>query len=1591
MAPLLVAIVVVFAVAAGGLFIFLEHRRIQEKFISQKATVQREFQVDIENQARGLAAAAKVLGRDAMVQKALAERHVDHLLARFQPLFEDLRQELQITHFKFLGPDRVCLVRLHRPEVHGDVDQRYTTLEAERTGKTAWGIEVGQTGNFQEIPSFTLRVAQPVFQDGRLTGYVVLGKEIEATWELGYERFEGKSVIVLYKDRLDRRWWEAGMRRLGREPDWDSLPEAIIQQASPGLPPDVLDTLARWNIRDPSFRNEHHKIRVGESDWMVHAMPVLDASGHEAGLLLLMLDITAESASLKHFLVRVFSSVGTVVAILLILVFALLFQTDKKIQAHTAREDHLKRVLLAIRNVNQIITMESDPARLMERACTAMTETMGYHLAWIALTDETSERIVITASSGFDGAFERLRQRLKHGELPSCMQMALRQDDLVVMDDPSTQCTACPLQGLYSGQTRLIRRLECKNRVYGIVSVCVPGPYAHELEEQELFHELAGDLAFGLNRIELDRELQKNREHLAMQLLTEKAVAEISHKLMGAESFEEISDVILEKAKELTDSPFGLVGYLDAQTANFIASTLSRDIWNACQVANKTFIFEKFTGLWGWVLNNRQSLVTNTPDKDPRSTGVPAGHIPIHRFLAVPALYRGELVGMIALANAPRDYTDRDVANIERLSTLYALSVHKKRAQEELHQLNALLAESKSNLEAILSALPVGILVCNPSGHIVSDNPAARRIFGPEDIKPGLLRCGDYIGCCRRHNQSQGCGSTPDCRDCEINKALADVLTGVVDQTGERETEIFLNAEGNRSLWLQFSVCLVVLQGQRGAMVVFRDISKQKQMDEALKRSERLLLITQRIAKIGGWEWDIEKQTMTWTEETYRLHGFTQDEFALGSAEHIARSLACYAPEARNVVWQALERCAATGEPYDLELPFTNAAGRPMWVRTMGVPVWKGNHIAKVQGTLMDITDRKQAEEALRESKQFLADTLDGLSAHIVVLDDRGEIILTNKAYREFALHNGCDPSRVSEGVNYLAVCDMASSTLCMSAAAMARGIRELLAGKGGHFELEYPCHSPNEKRWFIAHVSPFPGTERRRVIISHENITERKLAEIELRKINAELEAAKSQAMDFAKKAEAASKAKSLFLANMSHELRTPLNAVIGFSQLLARDPLLTERQRSDVQVILRSGQDLLNIINDILEISKIEAGRLEIKSEDFSIHELLADIEAMFRSRCEAKGLDLQVERDEDLPEFLYGDRMKLKQILHNLLSNAIKFTPKGSISLRVHSDTYPGNGVEKSDMVMLIVEVEDTGIGMSQEDLEKIFLPFEQVDTLDPKGGTGLGLAISREYARLLGGDLWVQSELGKGSCFGFTVVMSKGKPLPKKSSTVHWQALRLEPGTGPVRILVADDNADTQALLKALLEPMGFDVRQAFNGIEALKHFEEFSPHAVLMDMRMPDMDGYEATRRIKSTEKGLTTPVIALTASAFEEGKQKIFEAGVDAYLRKPFHPGELFDILGQSLGLRYVYEEKEDREAFGLTVEAVSVLPKQLRAALRQAVEEGDMEQFMELLDPVVQSHPQAAKKLRQLAELFDYSGLNALLSGKEETTDGEE
>lgn len=459
---------------------------------------------------------------------------------------------------------------------------------------------------------------------------------------------------------------------------------------------------------------------------------------------------------------------------------------------------------------------------------------------------------------------------------------------------------------------------------------------------------------------------------------------------------------------------------------------------------------------------------------------------------------------------------------------------------------------------------------------------------------------------------------------------------------------------------------------------------------------------------------------------------------------------------------------------------------------------------------------------------------------------------------------------------------------------------------------------------------------------------------------------------------AEAASRFKSVFLSNMSHEIRTPMNAMIGFCQLMKSDISLTGKQREYVEIINRSGEHLLGLINVVLEMSKIEAGRVGVNLGNIDLQAMFHDIEAMFRIRVEAKNLSLLVDVSEDVPRYATTDEGKLRQILINLMGNAVKFTSSGGISVRARSG---------DECRRLIVEVEDTGPGMNGKECDRLFQAFEQTEAGANAGGTGLGLALSREYARLLGGDVTVRSEVGRGSCFHVELDISACEKGMIDSTSPSRHIIGLEAGGMSCRVLVADDRMENRMLVRELLTPIGFDVREAENGVEAVAKFEECAPHIVLMDLRMPVLDGCDATRRIKSTEPGQSTPIIMLTASAFEDERRRVLNSGADGYLRKPFRDYELFSLLAKHANIQYCYEDSpadgpgiDGSSEAHPTTESIDILPDELVEQILSAITNLDFDYLMELIDRASMYVPQMAERMRAMAIGFQFDELSKLL-----------
>lgn len=512
--------------------------------------------------------------------------------------------------------------------------------------------------------------------------------------------------------------------------------------------------------------------------------------------------------------------------------------------------------------------------------------------------------------------------------------------------------------------------------------------------------------------------------------------------------------------------------------------------------------------------------------------------------------------------------------------------------------------------------------------------------------------------------------------------------------------------------------------------------------------------------------------------------------------------------------------------------------------------------------------------------------------------------------------------------------------------------------------------------------------------IVAFTDITDRQQAEKILADYNRTLEAEvieRTEELQKAKEgADAANLAKSVFLANMSHELRTPLNAILGFSQFLSFSTNVSPTEKANIEIVLRSGEYLLSLINDVLDLAKIEAGRTTLNTQTFALGEFLKELEHVFRLKAEEKSLYLRVELSPNVPQYICTDAGKLRQILMNLLSNSIKFTSQGGVSVRVSlpdPEESTNSLPTSSGVFFLDIQVEDTGAGIAADELDSIFEAFVQTQTgKQSQQGTGLGLPISRQFAKLMGGNLTVRSEVGNGSLFQLTFQFqpaSSGVPeiyLPTR------RPIALVPNQPEYRLLIVDDLEINRQLLIQLLEPFGFELRQASNGREAIEIWQEFDPHLIFMDLRMPVMDGDEASQRIKATLQGQSTILIAITASVFDPENESVNVSYYDETIYKPFRSSQIFTTLEKHLGVRYLYEEsipeaKRDRtlDEYKL-VEALAALPTEVLLALEQATIHCEI-QAVE--DAIAASEPfdgTLASELSRLATLFEYPKILSLI-----------
>ncbi|MFZ4578883.1 MAG: response regulator [Myxococcota bacterium] len=674
--------------------------------------------------------------------------------------------------------------------------------------------------------------------------------------------------------------------------------------------------------------------------------------------------------------------------------------------------------------------------------------------------------------------------------------------------------------------------------------------------------------------------------------------------------------------------------------------------------------------------------------------------------------------------------------------------------------------------------------------------------------------------------------------------------------------------------------------------------------------------------------------------------GYTaEDRLALSVAD-------LFAPEARTAGRELLRRVLGGQVVVNFQSTLVARDGRKVFVEGNMVPNLIDGKVTSAQFFFRDVTERREAETRLE---------LAILGSGVGLWDwaiPKGEITLTRGCVDVGDLFaQGLAPVRFEAWQDLLHPDDLARSE-------HERGRH--LNGETGYYEAEVRVRQQSGGwTWVLDRGTVLERNEQGapvRMAGTWLDIDGRKRAEAERQQLL---------------KAEAETRAKSDFLARMSHEIRTPMNAVIGYAQLLQRESGLSERQREYLKTINRSGDHLLSLINQVLDMARIEAGHLTTTDSEINLHELLIDLERMFRLSANEAGIRLAVSKHESLPRRIIVDGGKVRQVLINLVGNALKFTRKdGAVTIHGSAETAANQDVH------IFLEVDDQGPGIAQHETDLVFEAFGQTEAGARKAGTGLGLAVSRQFARHMGGDVTVVSEVGVGSQFRFDFVA--GRVPDRDSGQFERQVVGLGPGTDCKRVLVVEASDASRNVLVRLLGAVGFDLREASFGLDAVRAFASEPPDLVVMGIGLPDIDGVETTVKLRREMGGTLAPVILLGVSGTAEERERARASGASGFLMQPVHEADLLAEIARVARVEYVHEG-DSAVSNGVysnsqDLKAICALPVEVHEALRTAVESGYTDTIDELLTRIETSDPVAGDHLRCLAQKFDYDAMIALL-----------
>jgi PAS domain S-box-containing protein len=1266
---------------------------------------------------------------------------------------------------------------------------------------------------------------------------------------------------------------------------------------------------------------------------------------------------------------------------------------------------HLQNLISAKRAISKLIVKEKKKGALIKKVCTLLVEKQGYLTAWVALSAENGNFHTF-AEAGIGDNFNLLTVKLEKGELCGCCYKSFHQKKIVVTAHPEKDCRDCPLSLNYTDRGSFSTPLIYENRMFGLFSASAPKEYVSKKEEQELFMEVADDLCFALHSLELERKRKRadkalRHEQFLLNTLLDNLPEHIYFKNRKSE-FIRINKSMSklfglkkpEDAAGKTDFDFFMTSHAQPayddeqkiiQTGNPVVGKEEKITWpdgSVTWVSTTKMPLKdekgKINGTFGIstdithrketerrlmesenkfrkIADSAHDAVIMINNNDEVEFWNPAAekmfgytlaemHNKKMHDLLMPRKYlhqqqkgwkgflktgEGNAIGKVyelsALrANGEEFPIEIALSSLNMNGSFWALA--SIRDITERKESEKALLERKQLVEKLTENIPGLVYQFRyyPNGHssMPYANKSIETIFGvkPEEVKDDASKIFKVI-----HKDDLD----------EVKRSIKDSFDNLT--IWESVYRVVLPQKGIR--WLRgFSNPEKLPDGSVLWHGYIRDVTETKQWEEELELQKEQFELAVNGSNDGIWDWNLKTNELFLSAKWKDQLGYKPNE--LSNEFNTFENLIL--PDDRTNVKKYISSYLQ-GEiaDYNIEFRMRHKNGSIRWINARGEARRdKDGKPNRMAGSHTDITERKEAENKLQDAFSRVKIIMNSVQAGIILVRKKDRVVEEINPAVEKMLG-----IKKEEIIGY-----KCNKHICPNETG---GCTVFDKGKSLDNAERMIKHASGRIIPVIknAVITTIGGEEY--LLESFVDISKQKEAEKELNIARID--------------AEAANKAKSEFLANMSHEIRTPMNSILGFSEVML-NTTHDEKNRGYLKTILNSGKTLLSLINDILDLSKIEAGRMEVSPEPMDIRVVLYEMGQIFTQKIQEKNLEFMTYVDKDFPLNITFDEVRLRQILLNIIGNAVKFTPGGFVKTEIKI-------VNKNDgFIDFYIAISDSGIGIAEEDQNRIFDSFSQQSGQSSRNyeGTGLGLAISKKLCELMNGKIDLESKPAEGS--KFTVSFSDVKysdEFIEQQDIYSWDVNNIE--FEPAKILVVDDVPYNRDLVPSLLEGSNFTFYEAEDGEKALEAVKEFSPDLILMDIRMPVMNGYEATQIIKKDKSKNSIPVIALTASTMKSETDKINQL-FDGYLRKPVQKKSLVNELIKHLP----YKEKsvenvapESKSNNNVPIEIDAKTKKEFRDLYHSIIDELEGSMIIEELEDFTQSISEFAE-IRQLPFLLE-------------------